>query len=165
MFCFYECSLHVEIVIIFFTMTARAGTKLLEEKIRIIAYTVVPTASHPLQLKPLASGVSATHPLPPPPFADLAERTPQRQAVTGREPFCSREFRCQCSTSTLTYHDDSSPVPDCADRSFAPNLSHISYVYSFQSVAPTPWGMGARAPSLLQMAGHGGTVGRKTANM
>ena len=65
MFCFYEYSLHVEIVIIFFTMTARAGTKLLEEKIRIIAYTVVPTASHPLQLKPLASGVSATHPLPP----------------------------------------------------------------------------------------------------
>jgi len=34
------------------------------------------------------------------------------------------------------------------------------------SVAPTPWGTGGRAHAspLLQMAGHGGTVSRRTAN-
>jgi len=32
------------------------------------------------------------------------------------------------------------------------------------SVAPTPWGTGGTCPPLLQMAGFGGTVSRRTAN-
>jgi len=41
---------------------------------------------------------------------------------------------------------------------------HISQIYQVQSVAPTPWGTGARAPNFYKWLGTRGTVSRRTAN-